>query len=585
MSSKKVSYDRHFDKVGFLGQSQTSMMLDDQHSELNGSAGSGGDGPGGGGGSGDGVRRHSTRTVVRQTVIVVTFTLLANALLLGLFWSLVLKPVLHNSKSLNQQGGVYQILHYFTTSKMALFVGGGGNNNNNNWTAYIDEKCILVVDEVRSFKEAEEVCQKVGATVLSIDSPGEQAFLEEHLFVEKRVVNPVWLANQRRNSDDNDNDDNDNTELLYSNWLTDRVAARRKQQQVAAKMRVGNVIKRDSASCAEMLIGGHGHGHSSDNLEETAEETSTEQPVISSRSVAGAWTTVPCSKRNLIVCQKRQHLSASSWSAPEKLREELIRTRTRLLLLQRKEAAAERRTALFFASKEAEIRLRFEVLTNTTKVQLEDTVQAEVKRQLGSKYLEEQLRAAVQEAVQEKINRLAVEHKHSLSTSSSSSSSSLSSTHSSEDSVLLAIESAIPVGFIYLQLPKSKSPEELWPTAPFIWSDVSWTYSGVFFRVLGGSSAAFGEVQDGQAPHLDEVEAKMCIHKPNGDCTQLPIEETVFLPGKEGTGGWSGYVNTAGAYLYEKEAARLDRDALRFHVTGGEVRPRNMAIRVWKRTA
>ena len=110
MSSKKVSYDRHFDKVGFLGQSQTSMMLDDQHSELNGSAGGGGDGPGGGGGSGDGVRRHSTRTVVRQTVIVVTFTLLANALLLGLFLSLVLKPVLHNSKSLNQQGGVYQVL-------------------------------------------------------------------------------------------------------------------------------------------------------------------------------------------------------------------------------------------------------------------------------------------------------------------------------------------------------------------------------------------------------------------------------------------------------------------------------------------
>ncbi len=541
-----------------------------------------------------------------------TFTLLANALLLGLFWSLVLKPVFQNSKSLNQQDGVYQVLkggdhgkvllisfelesskilfHFLSSLDSALphnfkdssLCGGGGdnNNNNNNWTAYIDEKCILVVDEVRSFKEAEEVCQKVGASVLSIDSPGEQAFLEEHLFVEKRVVNPVWLANQMRSSDD---DNDDNTELLYSNWLTDRVAARRRQQQVAAKMRVGNVIKRDSASCAEMLIGGHGHG-GNDHLEETAEETSTEQPT-SSRSVAGAWTTVPCSKRNLIVCQKRQHLtssSSSSWSAPEKLREELIRTRTRLLLLQRKEAAAERRTALFFASKEAEIRLRFEVLTNTTKVQLEDTVQAEVKRQLGSKYLEEQLRAAVQEAVQEKINRLAVEHKHSLSTSSSS--SSLSSTHS-EDSVLLAIESAIPVGFIYLQLPKSKSPKELWPTAPFIWSDVSWTYSGVFFRVLGGSSAAFGEVQDGQAPHLDEVEAKMCIHKPNGACTQLSIEEAVSLPGKEGTGGWSGYVNTAGAYLYEKEAARLDRDALRFHVTGGEVRPRNMAIRVWKRTA
>lgn len=400
-----------------------------------------------------------------------------------------------------------------------------------------------MVDEVRNFREADEICQKVGGTgLLFINSQTEQTFLETHLLQERRIVNPVWLANLPTTETD------DNQPLMYSNWLADKVSKRR-QPKITKKSKVS--IKRDNNSCTEMLISHPQHDHSEP-------EDSTPDFSINSKA-AGAWTVVPCSKRNLIVCQKRQ---TPSWSV-SKLQEELILARTRLLLLQKREAAAERRTELLFASKESEIRLRFEVLANTTKVMLEDIVQKEVKGQLNftSKSLEERFQAAVQEA-QEKISKLGIQQQKQSSSSSSASSSS---------SNILALESAIPVGFIYLQLPKSKSPEELWPGAPFIWSDVSWTYSGVFFRVLGGSSAAFGEVQDAHSPAIDKVEAKMCIHKPNDACSELAIEEAASLP-KGGDAGWSGYVNTAGAYLYEKEAARLDRDALRFHWSGGETR-------------
>lgn len=82
-TSRPVSYDRHFDQVGFLGE-----------------------GAGGGGGRGVDNDEHrffatksddyhqvegtTTSTLARQTVLVLGISLLANALLLGLFWYLVL---------------------------------------------------------------------------------------------------------------------------------------------------------------------------------------------------------------------------------------------------------------------------------------------------------------------------------------------------------------------------------------------------------------------------------------------------------------------------------------------------------------
>lgn len=389
---------------------------------------------------------------------------------------------------------------------------------------------------MRSFKESEDICQKLDASaeLLSIDSPDEQTFLEDIFFKDARVVNPIWLANNGSSSDD---------VLAYSNWLLGK-------EKILKTALEGSL-------CTEMLIPDAHH------LLPLPSLTSENPPTPKPDTKAGHWTLVPCTKRNLVVCQKRQN----PWS-PKQLREELLLTRNRLKLLTLASNKAAKRQEVLFTAKESEIKNRLEVFEKLTKATLEETVNGAVTRAVNEtcKDLEKRF-----QELDKASQLLQIQAQHAQN-------------QQNHLQVSASTESAVPVGFIYTQLPRSPSPDELWPE--HIWTDISWTYSGVFFRVVGGGAATFGEVQDGWAPHLDQVEAKMCIHKPNGACQVLGIEESITMPKEESqAGAWSGWVNTAGAYLYEKEAARLDRDALRFHVTGGEVRPRNMAVKVWKRTA
>jgi hypothetical protein len=125
----------------------------------------------------------------------------------------------------------------------------------------------------------------------------------------------------------------------------------------------------------------------------------------------------------------------------------------------------------------------------------------------------------------------------------------------------------IPIGFIYVQLPKEKSPNEIWPW--MIWNDVSSAYAGVFFRVPGGEAASFGQVQLDNVPYITSVQRTHC-----GECF-----EQISIPR---SGGWS-----ANIYSAEKDSDRTGNNynnGLRYYMNGGEVRPRNMAIRIWKRT-
>jgi hypothetical protein len=129
--------------------------------------------------------------------------------------------------------------------------------------------------------------------------------------------------------------------------------------------------------------------------------------------------------------------------------------------------------------------------------------------------------------------------------------------------LLLAPSYLVPLGFIYIQLPNQKEPWILWPKTE--WRDISLDYAGLFFCVLGDGSAEFGETQSENSPRLTKVEFKTQV--PNGGNTGI-----VNIP----TGSWSGYIRS-GNYK--------DRpDGLDFFVSGGEVRPRNKAVRVWQRT-
>jgi hypothetical protein len=121
----------------------------------------------------------------------------------------------------------------------------------------------------------------------------------------------------------------------------------------------------------------------------------------------------------------------------------------------------------------------------------------------------------------------------------------------------------VPIGFIYVQLPSEKSPTEIWPLMK--WNDVSSTYAGVFFRVTGGLAASFGQVQEYDAPQVTNFSA---VLYGRGNSV-LVANRTLYQLRK-------GMVSTTSGGCIHGD--------IQFTTSNAEVRPRNMAIRVWKRT-
>ncbi|KAH9388471.1 hypothetical protein TYRP_023440 [Tyrophagus putrescentiae] len=107
----------------------------------------------------------------------------------------------------------------------------------------------------------------------------------------------------------------------------------------------------------------------------------------------------------------------------------------------------------------------------------------------------------------------------------------------------------VPLGFIYVQLPKEKSPQEIWASAGLTWTDISASFNSTFFRV-GNNENNFSN----------------CSY-----VTQAKVPRG---------GGWSGDLYTVKKFKGLGE----ENGSISFHFSGGEVRPRNMAVKVWKRT-
>ena len=127
--------------------------------------------------------------------------------------------------------------------------------------------------------------------------------------------------------------------------------------------------------------------------------------------------------------------------------------------------------------------------------------------------------------------------------------------------LLNTIKNPLPIGFIYVQLPNEKSPTEIWPW--MIWKDVTSEYAGLFFRAEGREAASFGQVQEDNAPRLSRIQFTS---------NRKDYDADVILP-KGGSRkictGMSGGTND---WFFN------------YYISDGEVRPRNMAIRIWKRT-
>ena len=135
-------------------------------------------------------------------------------------------------------------------------------------------------------------------------------------------------------------------------------------------------------------------------------------------------------------------------------------------------------------------------------------------------------------------------------------------------------DSPVPLGFIYVQLPKEKSPQEIWPSSRMMtWTDVSAQFDSTFFRVAGSRAETFGTVQEEFSPYIDRIKHDGCTGS-NTIC-HAPYEVS---PQRSVT-GWTGNVIAS----FSKDGNDY-KGYLNFHTAGGEVRPRNMAVRVWKRT-
>ncbi len=276
----------------------------------------------------------------------------------------------------------------------------------------------------------------------------------------------------------------------------------------------------------------------------------------------GKWSNEPCSKANAVVCVQKQR-----WS-PEKVQEvveKLVKSQKNLatlgFMLEKMQKTIAQLQEDGRQSKETNEKLQRTI----EQLERDDRQSRETNEQLQRRI--EQLQGVdrqnseTNEKMQKKIEKLT--------------------------------KNPVPLGFIYVQLPKEKSPQEIWPPE-LQWTDTSSSYESTFFRVAGTKAAPFGAVQEDFSPFIDQVSYENCIYDQTWGTTAcqniFPFEWNTKLD-RESPSSWSGRVLTSHRYsstnsfsTHENNRTTMWTGTLKFHSVGGEVRPKNMAVKVWKRT-
>jgi len=135
-------------------------------------------------------------------------------------------------------------------------------------------------------------------------------------------------------------------------------------------------------------------------------------------------------------------------------------------------------------------------------------------------------------------------------------------------------ENQVPIGFVYLQLPNQEEPEQLWPNC--IWESITNQYEGLFFRAEGGDSGRFGETQNERTNRITQLAVEP------SDChdNNYKLPSPLLVPDS----GWSK-VGRAGWYIRGQSDDKYNCEGIKVETSGGETRPINTAIRIWKRVA
>ena len=128
------------------------------------------------------------------------------------------------------------------------------------------------------------------------------------------------------------------------------------------------------------------------------------------------------------------------------------------------------------------------------------------------------------------------------------------------------INSMIPLGFVYTQLPNQSAPQEIWPNMN--WTEVTDEYSGLFFRAEGGTSLPFGQIQHANQSWI----SNQYIQEFNSR-----YSSTSYSPAANHPAHYEGWTYMA----YQGYGLRQ----FGWYTTEGDVRPRNTAVKIWKRVA
>lgn len=155
-------------------------------------------------------------------------------------------------------------------------------------------------------------------------------------------------------------------------------------------------------------------------------------------------------------------------------------------------------------------------------------------------------------------------------------------------------DAVIPIGFCYTQLPNKAYPWELWTfTVQEQWQNISEEYADSFFRVEGTNSQEFENQENAQSAELPNIRGKSSVHYYNGDmgannlgamyCSTNPLVGSGTYGGGVGNNQSVGINFTASRGQTTSAGNTVLNEADSVYKDGGEVRPNNYTVRIWKR--
>ena len=133
----------------------------------------------------------------------------------------------------------------------------------------------------------------------------------------------------------------------------------------------------------------------------------------------------------------------------------------------------------------------------------------------------------------------------------------------------------LPIGFIYFQLRNQSTPDVVFGTNGK-WQDISSTYAGEFFRVLGGDSAGFGTKQNEGLPNISgEVNSTAT----RGYIDAGGFANGCFIKGASNVNAVQGIGGVAHNIAFSASNSNS------IYGASSHVTPYNSAIRVWKKVS